>query len=294
MTSKQSSSEVGLSVPWDPSDPPPLCRVPYSDQCPAGLYKRDMFHVIKHGVGREAAASILLLLAYLTYFDFPNETKNLPDRLSRGFQLFKLWCEAERKSTTLKNFTKANLHFTKATAFPFLGGKGYDATLALMWLEFFLRCCLLDLKGDHKALLTCMLQLCQGTLNFIGIMHSHDMWLPRSCADFMMKCGLQSLRAYAYCARQCIDMKLRLFCMRPKFHSWAHTVYELREKVQAGHEHVLNPAIYNCEQNEDFIGRISRISRHVSTRLTTYRTLQRYGVGFRGRLRRMVRKKGKR
>ena len=283
----RSAGKVGASVPWDPDEPPPLICVPYSDENPASLYKRDMFHVVKHGVGREAAASLLLLLSYLLCFDFPGETKNLPDRLSRGFCMFKLWCETHQKSPSLKNFTKANLHFDKQRSFPYMGGKGSDCTLVLMWLEFFIRCCLLDMKGDHKVLLTAMLQLCQGLLNFLGIMHGHDMWLPRSCAEFMMKQGLQALRAYSFCARECMGMNLRLFCMRPKFHSLAHSVFELRAAVRGNHQYVLNPCIFNCEQNEDFIGRIARTSRRVSTRLTIYRTLQRYGVSFQSRLRRM-------
>ena len=282
-----SAGKVGASVPWNPDEPPPLISVPYSDQNPASLYKRDMFHVVKHGVGREATASLLLLLSYLLYFDFPGETKKLPDRLSRGFSMFKLWCETHKKTPSLKNFTKANLHFDKQRSFPYMGGKGSDCTLVLMWLEFFIRCCLLDMKGDHKVLLTAMLQLCQGLLNFLGIMHGHDLWLPRSCAQFMMKQGLQALRAYSFCARECLGINLRLFCMRPKFHSLAHTVFELRAAVRGNHQFILNPCIFNCEQNEDFIGRIARTSRRVSTRLTIYRTLQRYGVSFQSRLRRM-------
>ena len=188
------AAQVGASVPWDVSDPPPLANVPYSDQYPASLYKRDMFHVIKHGVGREATASILLLLSYLTYFDFPGDSRNLPDRLQRGFKMFKLWCEVEAKTSSMKNFTKANLHFAKKSSFPYMGGKGSDTTWVLMWLDFFLHCCLRDMKGDHKTLLTAMLQLCQGTLNYLGIMHSHDLWLPRSCAQFMVKQGLSSFK----------------------------------------------------------------------------------------------------
>lgn len=40
--------------------------------------------------------------------------------------------------------------------------------------------------------------------------------------------------------------------------------------MQGTHGYLINPCAWNCEQNEDFIGRISRVSRHVSTRLTIY------------------------
>ena len=288
------SAEVGASVPWDPESPPPLAIVPFSNQYQAFLYKRDMFHTIKHGVGRESCASILLMLAYLTYFDNVGDTKNLPDRLARGYKLFRLWCETEKKSPSLKNFTRANLHFGKATAFPFLGGKGSDVTLVLMFLQFYLQMCLVNPKGDHLRLFKAMQQLVDGTLCFIGIMHSHSVWLPPVCARLMMSQGLKALRAYAFCAKTAMDMNKRLFCMRPKFHYWAHTIFEMRHSLQLCHQFILNPCLYNCEQSEDFIGRVARISRHVSPRLTILRTLQRYGVAFQSRLRRIKRRASKR
>ena len=284
------ATKVGNSVPWDDGAPPPLSSVPFSgDHYPAFLYKRDMFHIIKHGVGRESCASILLMLAYLGYFDSENDSKNLPDRLSRGFQWYKLWCQAEQKTSTLKNFTRANLHFAKASSFPYLGGKGADVTLVLMFLEFFLQLCRREPKDGDRVVLSAMLQLVQGTLNFIGIMHSHDLWLPKACTGFMMKQGLQALRAYSFCAKMAMQSHRRLFCMRPKFHSWAHTVFELKKSYDMSISETLSPAVFNCEANEDFIGRISRISRHVSPRLVIFRSLQRYGVGFQSRLRKMRR-----
>ena len=48
-----------------------------------------MFHIIKHGVGREACASIVLMLSYCGYFDSEGDLRNLPDRLTRAFKNFK-------------------------------------------------------------------------------------------------------------------------------------------------------------------------------------------------------------
>lgn len=274
-------------MPWDPASPPPLCLVPFSVDRPEFLYKRDMFHIIKHGVGREACASILLMLSYHGYFDSDGDYVNLPSRLTRAYTYYNLWCKAEKKTTSLKGFTRANLHFTKASSFPFLGGKGADVTLVMMFLDFFLRMCLQDPKDGDRILLQAMHQICQGTLNYLGVMHSHDMWLPLSCTGFMYKQGLTALRAYSFCAKKAMDSNRHLFCMRPKFHYWAHTIWELKRSYQDSVPWTLNPVLFNCEQNEDFIGRVSRISRHVSPRLPIQRTLERYGVAFKSRLRRM-------
>ena len=42
--------------------------------------------------------------------------------------------------------------------------------------------------------------------------------------------------------------------------------------------YVLSPALANCEADEDFIGKASRISRHVHPSVTNARTLDRYLV----------------
>ena len=57
-------------------------------------------------------------------------------------------------------------------------------------------------------------------------------------------------------------------------------LWDLQIQVERGDVSVLNyGAVYNCEANEDFIGRISRLSRRVSPRKTTLRTIERYLVG---------------
>ena len=282
------TTQVGASVPWDPAYPPPLNQIPFSNSFPANMYKRDTFHVVKHGIGREMAASTLALLSNMGYFDSDDDTKNLPDRLHRGYMLFKLWCGSEKKSPSLKNFTKANLHVT-GSPFPYLGGKGSDTTLVLMFLQFYLAAvCLPEIRhADHREILGVLLQMTDGILNFTSIQYSHDLWLPTKCAELMYLEGLVSLRAYNYAAGHCLDLGRALFGLRPKFHLLAETVFEIRASVRKGDQWVLSPVIFNCEDNEDFIGRISRISRHVNTRQCTLRTLQRYGVAFQSKLRRV-------
>lgn len=267
--------------------PPPLSIIPFSDSFPASLYRRDMFHVVKHGFGREICASVLLLLCHLTYFDWEGDTRNLPDRLSRSFMMFKMWCAAEHKTTSLKHFTKANLHVT-GSPFPYLGGKGSDCTMVLMFLQWYLLLCLKGIKApDHQPILRVVLQLTESILNFISVQYSHDLWLPSKCAEFMYLEGLVALRAYNYAAQFALELGKPYFGMRPKFHSLAETVFETKQHIDQGDEFILNPVTFNCEVNEDFIGRISRISRRVSSRLCTQRTLQRYGLGFKARLTRV-------
>lgn len=253
------------------------------------IFKHDCFHTLKHGFGREVAASVILQLGYMCYFDYAGDLKNLPARLSRAFSLFKLWCCAEGKYTILKQFTKANLHTAKG--YPFLGGKGSDCTLAFMWLQFFIPHLQKEPKNEtDRVMLEAMLQVTEGLCNFIGITHSHPMWLPPSCVAFLHQEGLKALRGYAFCARVAATNKKRFFGLKPKYHYFAHMVFQLRDSLAANPEaEVLSPITYNCEGNEDFIGRVASISRAVNTRAATKRTMQRYGLSFAARLRRISR-----
>lgn len=246
-----------------------------------------MFHVIKHGIGREAAASILITLCHLTYFDTDGDTRNIVDRLSRAYMTFKWWCLASHKTPFIKNFTKANLHMT-GSPFPFLGGKGSDTTLVLMFLQFYIPLCQKMMKqDDDRNILSAMIQMTEGFLNFINIQYSHGLWLPTKCAEFMCMQGLVALRAYNYAASWGLEFGKRLFGLRPKFHSLAETVFEMKACVDRGDEYILNCVTYNCEVNEDFIGRIARISRRVDSRTCAFRTLQRYGLSFAAKLRKL-------
>ena len=210
---------------------------------------------------------------------------NIDDRLLRAFGRFKLWTLAEGRQTTFKKFTRQNFHYT-AGKFPYIGGKGSDSQVVLQFLSFYLRLCVQQglLHQDHGRLFSSMLQCVEGLLTFLGVCQSHDMWMPKSCATFAYLTGLRSLRAYSVLARHSMGINRRLFCMRSKFHSMAEIVFSMRKCVEANHPWVLNPNCFCCEANEDFIGRISRISRKVSAKLCALRTMQRYGLAFKSRL----------
>ena len=260
---------------------PPLNYIPYDDSRPASLYKRDVFHTLKFGFMRDLCASIIVHLAQLGYFDpVPcAESRSLDARLERAYSYFKLWCIAESKRTTLRKFSRNNFHRKKATSFPFLAGKGSDSVLACCFLVFFVQLKLRSLQDQsHAVLLHAMLETLQGGIDFTAVMHSHGVFLTRACARFMMKSGYRLLRGYAYLADTCINERRRLYALRPKLHFFHHTLRDMQDQLDRGDTCVLSPGIFNCEANEDFIGRISRISRRVSPRLASLRTTQYYLV----------------
>ncbi|CAE7898868.1 unnamed protein product [Symbiodinium microadriaticum] len=139
--------------PW--SAEPPLNLAPYASSRKASLYKRDCFHMLKYGFARDLCGSVLFLLSWLCYFDYEGvQSKSIDNRLDRAHSLFSMWCMAESKCSTIKRFTPSNLHRKNAGQFPWLGGKGSDTVLVMMFLDFFVLQCLQSLRHpSHQVVL---------------------------------------------------------------------------------------------------------------------------------------------
>ena len=283
---------LGVTDPWD--SPPPLDAAPYASTFKASMYKFDPFHVLKFGVFRDAVGSVLVRLCLMAYFDFdPSDSLAIESRFERAFNVFSLWCLAERKFPAIKHFTKANMHFESYRKFPWLNCKGSDVTLVMMWLSFQLRLILLEPLKDaaHRQTFQAMLQMLEGGLHYIGIMHSHGLWLPRFCGMVQLKAGMRFYRGYLYLASQCMEEKVAGFRLRPKIHYFHHLLHDVQTQLQTDTGFIFSSGAYLCEQNEDFIGRISRVSRRVSARSAGLRTTQRYLVKVRSLLDRLHGKK---
>ena len=264
--------------PW--SAEPPLNLAPYASSRKASLYKRDCFHMLKYGFARDLCGSVLFLLSWLCYFDYEGvQSKSIDNRLDRAHSLFSMWCMAESKCSTIKRFTPSNLHRKNAGQFPWLGGKGSDTVLVMMFLDFFVLQCLQSLRHpSHQVVLQAMHQTIRGGLDFMGVLHSHPLFLTPSCASFMHRSGLKLLRGYHFLAAHSLEHGYHLFSLRPKCHYFHHTLWELGLQISENHPFALSAAIWNCESNEDFVGRLSRLSRRVSPKKCGERVIDRYLV----------------
>jgi hypothetical protein len=65
-----------------------------------------------------------------------------------------------------------------------------------------------------------------------------------------------------------------LFSVKPKAHFFRHILLELLAQLEANTQVVLNPLTWNCEQNEDMIGRISSLTVKLDSRVSTRRVLE--------------------
>lgn len=145
-----------------------------------------------------------------------------------------------------------------------------------------LRFCIFFLKlniahptvNGHMDLLQDMLEVCQAAVN-VTMVHSHGAWLRRECARRPYFEIMVVLRGYAVLGRKCIQLGYRCFVSKPKLHALHHLAVALKTSLQSGACLVLSPQVMACEANEDFIGRISRLSRRVGFRSVDLRVCQR-------------------
>ncbi|CAE7246994.1 unnamed protein product [Symbiodinium microadriaticum] len=240
---------VGSSEPW--LETPPLNEAPFSVR--ANLYKFDPFHVLKFGIFRDAVASTIIRLAFMGFFDFTaGESRGVPERLLRAFSLYKLWCLAEKKNPSLKTFSRANMNFDKNYFFAWINCKGSEVVLLMQWLAFLLPS-LEPRQESEVVVLKAMSQMIEGGLCYIGVMHSHGLWLPRCCARVQLEGGFSFVRGYAWMAQYCTNAALPGYRLRPKLHYMMHILMDAQSQYSQGAEFILSSSIHLCEMDEDYI-----------------------------------------
>ena len=115
---------------------------------------------------------------------------------------------------------------------------------------------------------------------FIRMLYSSEVFIEGSRELAIARHGMCYQRLYRQLAGQAFLNGKVMFPLKPKIHGLDHIVHALASQG-ADTGFAWNPMIVGKQQEEDFIGRPSRISRRVSARLPATRTLQRYLIAAR-------------
>lgn len=105
---------------------------------------------------------------------------------------------------------------------------------------------------------------------------SRGAWLRTHEAEMVGAWGLQALRFYHELAERCAAACQPRFPVHPKFHALWHIFYTLQEGAAKNLKWVESPMCDSCQQDETFVGIISRYSRRVSPKQTIWRTIDLY------------------
>lgn len=286
----------GLKVPWDENNPSPLLKIPGRDSAPHLLFRKDCFHIWKQTIGGHWVASAIVLLLDLGYWATNTGPQDADSLLRNAYADFDFYVKKEfpgHQVANCKSFTKALLHWSRQKVFPFTRIKGSDIMLCTRWLNRVVQFGRWDsqtgsrsnrsfvqypLDPSHVPFMVHLVQGCCGALDFFHVCHSEGVWHTRVSAQRVATGCFKFCDAYAKISALCHAWKLRRFHMEPSLHSFLHFAVDNAARLRCGDTFPLSPMAEGCEMDEDFVGRLARLSRAVHARSTCQRTLQRYSI----------------
>lgn len=250
--------------------PPPLTQIPFDKDASEMMFRTDPFHTGKLGPMRDVAGSTVFWLLEPGYF---GTVGDVAVKLQRAHQMFQMYCGAQATAPALRSFTKALFQYKSRQTFPWSNTKGSDTTLLLQWLQAQVEGCVQDpISADDVPTAVLIQRTIGALLRFYDSMYKHGLFLPRSCAIAMYLDGCRFISGYCILAQSSVGHQ-KLWAVKPKLHMCRHLLVEMRQALEAGSERVLSPLAWNCEQNEDSIGRLSRLSRRLDSRGMSARVL---------------------
>ena len=283
-------STIHAERPWQV--PAPLSQVPGVPGIPELVYQRDAFHIYKQSIGGSFAASTIVLLAELGYWNAAHNT--FAETMDRAYEDFSHYVKNEFRGPCvpfMKHFTRTNLHYPRTNSFPYARPKGGDVMLLTRWLKHLVlhgpflggarsgNMCNNVLEAWHAPVMAEIERAASGALDFFRLLHNNGLWLPRDLAHMMGEGAFQFCNSYTALARMCYNQGLTRFSLVPSLHYFHHFYVEIKQKLNNPHAmFVLSPSIANCEADEDFIGKVAQISRHVHPGVTNARSIDRYLV----------------
>lgn len=287
----------GLMFPWDESNPSPLLEIPGRGGLNQHLlFRKDPFHIFKQTVGGHWVASAVILLGDLGYWSCFNESQAADKILETAHADFNFFMKREwtgHQVANLKMFTKATFHWQKVKAFPFGRFKGSDTMLMIRWLiQLVQRGRFLQdsnqrsgvnladrpLEDWHQPFLKEILRGSCASVEFFRILHGQGVWLSRNCAHSLVQHCYQFVSSYDTLARLSHAQGFRRFLLEPSLHYFHHYAIDINHRLRNGDHYILSPNQDNCESDEDFVGRLARLSRSTHASTTNLRTLQRYRI----------------
>ena len=206
-----------------------LTMIPYDVNCPERSLLPDPFHVVKLGSARDLIGGTLTVLCRKGFFDYPQCSKNFPDRLVRAHSNFTLWCSVSKEHPALRSFSMQWLNMKNLMSAPWCSCKGSDSMILLRWLCWYLSLMLQQPVVDgYGELLSIMLQTCKAALGMFRLMHGHGLMLGRDCARYLYVLMMRFLRGYRLLGTKALNLRIRAFMMKPKTHSLHHLAYGIR------------------------------------------------------------------
>ena len=256
---------MGVEDPWH-SLPSILNYVPYDLSNPASFFYTDVWHVFHLGVGKSFVSSVI----QLALPQVPE--RNLPEKWTFLSSSYREFCVQGKKQLHVSKITPFLVSYGDKTGTVGTWSKGALTTNLMQWLPGLL----VAIGSDPEGLLIKCREGAEAMNEFFAYLYGAPAFLNKENSLKMSNLVQKFLSIYAFLASKCFALKQPwMFPLYPKLHALHHISLRLRHdalRVSLS----MSPMMVACQQDEDTVGRVSRISRRVSPRLTMLRTLQRY------------------
>lgn len=255
---------VAVQLPWEVT--PPFIQHMYHDVSdPAAFFMPDLWHNFHLGVGKAYVASVVQLC--LTFVPAPN----LEAKWAWLSAHYRAFCQGEKRQPHITKLTGYLMSYGDKTGAMGAWSKGALTTNFVKWLPALIAA----LPDDEQGYLKECADAAQHMNALFGSLFTAAAFLDANEGSYIANLGFAFLCVYNKMAHVCYNAgRPYLFPMYPKLHHLHHTwIKILQDITSAGY--AINPLVTACQQDEDAIGRTSRISRRVSIRLTMTRTLER-------------------
>ena len=248
--------------PWN-RIPPFFQHIPHVQVDKPSFLKLDLLHIYHLGIGRDYAGSSLTLALGLY------ET-SIPEALDAMNAELKTFLQQTRKQVHFKVLTRDLLGYTSEKVYP-TGhwSKAMDTPVLMDFIRWLLLQHHEALEASRKFKIVSA--GCEALSVLMHMMLAAGLWMDPQAA---LRCGQAGLR-FLECYGKLMELRFRDSLCRFNAHCFHHLCINL---IESGSSHTasLNPLSQCTFQDEDFIGRVSRLSRRVSPRLQCLRTIQRY------------------
>ena len=250
---------------------PPTISIPFCRGAPEKMFKRDPFHCAKLGSYRDHAGSSIIWLCEAGYYG----AGDIPTKLQACHRVFQLFCCTIGQSPSLRSFSRSFFMYPRSSEYPWVNAKGSDVTLLLRFIcvqcTGFLNALL---HPTHDRYMMLIRDTSSAGIKFSAGLHAHGLWNQRNCSMVLHQHLRNFIVGYTTLAASCLNSDFNGWAMKPKIHLLKHGELEMHEWLRDGHEILLNFNMHACEQNEDYVGRVCRLSRRLDSRRIGERVLR--------------------
>ena len=246
---------------------PSFCSLPHVPGREENILAFDIFHSFHLGVGKIFVGSCLALLA----------DEQAGNNIDNKFQLleahFFSWCRLRGESPILTRLTKDSIQWQTRADYP--QGSWYKASVTTTFMKY-LEETLSAGNFSHEPMLVKAGEAATAVNLFFRELYKAEVFIPPESAIHISENGLRFLRRFAWLSKEAMKLERALWLLTPKAHALHHLILEDTLLPAKQGISPMNILCFSTQQDEDFIGRPSRLSRKVEPRKACRRVIERH------------------